>query len=82
MMQCPKCSKEIRYIAGAPSSGRVPIAVDLLPETIVSESGRRITGYREHVCKPGSELLIDDIPNSPTSGYLPGNSSTGGLCQQ
>jgi hypothetical protein len=52
MIQCPKCGMEIRYIAGAPSSGKPgePIAVDIKSEILISESGRRMIGFREHRC--------------------------------
>jgi len=52
MMKCPKCGGEIRYIVGSSSSGNPgqPITVDIKPKTLISESGRRIMGYREHEC--------------------------------
>jgi hypothetical protein len=54
MLKCPKCGEEIRYIAGAPSAGTFgqPIAVDIALETLISNTGRRLQGYREHICKP------------------------------
>jgi hypothetical protein len=50
MLKCPKCGDEIRYIAGAPSSGGLPIAVDMKEEYLINDSGRRIKGYKEHIC--------------------------------
>jgi hypothetical protein len=52
MYKCPTCGKDIRLIASAPSMGKQgePIPVEATAETLISESGRRITGYREHKC--------------------------------
>ena len=50
MLKCLKCGDEIRYIAGAPSSGGLPIAVNMKEEYLISESGRRVKGYKEHIC--------------------------------
>jgi len=52
LVVCPKCGGEVRYIALAPSAGTPgqPIAVDTALETLISESGRRLQGYKVHVC--------------------------------
>jgi hypothetical protein len=57
MLKCPKCGAEIRYIVGAPSAGTPgqPIAVDIALETLISDTGRRLQGHREHECKTGKE---------------------------
>jgi hypothetical protein len=41
-----------------------PIVVDITPEYLISESGRRIMGFREHFC-PGNELIEGAPNNSP-----------------
>jgi hypothetical protein len=62
MLKCTKCGVEIRYIAGAPSTGLSgqPIPVDLMLEHLISDKGRRVEGYREHVCKPREGVTGDE----------------------
>ena len=51
MVVCPKCGKEIRYISAAPSvggNGIIPVEVRL--EEIITEKGRKVQGYRAHIC--------------------------------
>lgn len=52
MFFCPNCHKEVRYIARAPSMGNAgdPIAVEAIEEYLITESGRRVAGFREHHC--------------------------------
>jgi hypothetical protein len=66
MFFCPNCHKEVRYITAAPSTGKAgePIAVDVTPEYLITESGRRIMGFREHLC-PRKELIEGTINDSP-----------------
>jgi hypothetical protein len=66
MFFCPNCHKEIRYISAAPSTGKAgePIVVDVTPEYLITESGRRMMGFREHFCsgKEPIEGIINDSP--------------------
>jgi hypothetical protein len=41
-----------------------PIAVDIKPEYLITESGRRIMAFREHFC-PRRELVEGTINDSP-----------------
>ncbi|GHV91199.1 hypothetical protein AGMMS50268_17020 [Spirochaetia bacterium] len=47
MVKCPKCGKEIRYIA---SQQGQPIPVELDETHLVTESGRLQRGHKEHIC--------------------------------
>jgi hypothetical protein len=48
MVICPYCGKPVRYINAA--RGEDIFMVDVKPETLIGETGRIITGYREHKC--------------------------------
>lgn len=53
MIICEKCGKPVRYIAAARSvSSEGIFMVDAVPEELISERGRILTGYRVHKC-PG-----------------------------
>jgi len=71
MVKCAVCGQEIRYIVGAPSTGfsGQPIAVDIAVETLISENGRRLQGYREHKCKPRAVGLEENHDFNPGAGY-------------
>jgi hypothetical protein len=67
MFLCPRCKREIRYITGAPSTGRAgdPIAVEVKAEYLITESGRRVVGFREHICPEFIKIegtIINDSP--------------------
>jgi hypothetical protein len=51
MTICEKCGKPVRYIAAARSVSPDGIfMVDPVPETLISEKGRILTGFRTHEC--------------------------------
>jgi hypothetical protein len=51
MTICEKCGKPVRYIAAARSVSPDGIfMVDITPETLISEQGRIVTGFRTHEC--------------------------------
>jgi ssDNA-binding Zn-finger/Zn-ribbon topoisomerase 1 len=62
MVICPDCGKPVRYINAA--RGEDIFMVDVEPETLIGETGRIITGYREHKC-PEEGAKNDDKENSP-----------------
>jgi hypothetical protein len=48
MVVCPKCGKPVRYISAARGDGIFMVEVE--PESLIGETGRILTGYREHKC--------------------------------
>jgi uncharacterized protein YbaR (Trm112 family) len=56
MLVCPACNKPIRYINAAHTVEPDGIfVVDAEPQTLISEKGRVISGYREHQCTGAGE---------------------------
>jgi hypothetical protein len=52
MVVCPECGQEIRYISAAPSmGGNGIIPVEVRGEELITESGRKVRGYRAHICR-------------------------------
>ena len=47
MLICPKCKKEIKYIAS--KDGEV-LMLDIDLQTLVTEKGRIVQGYKIHKC--------------------------------
>ncbi|MDR1216644.1 MAG: hypothetical protein LBK25_08180 [Treponema sp.] len=52
MIVCSKCNQPIRYINSI--KGENVYFVDDNPITLITESGRLVTGFKEHICPPGS----------------------------
>lgn len=45
-----------------------PIAVEVTAEYLITESGRRVAGFREHHCperNPGLGVIISESPKGP-----------------
>jgi hypothetical protein len=49
---CPRCGKEIRYIAAPGSPDGKIYAVDPAERRLINEKGRILAGYQEHRCAP------------------------------
>jgi ssDNA-binding Zn-finger/Zn-ribbon topoisomerase 1 len=54
---CPQCGKPVRYISAA--RGGDIFMVETEPETLIGETGRILTGYREHNCPENKEEKAD-----------------------
>jgi hypothetical protein len=53
MVVCSGCGRPVRYITSA--RREEVYMVDVEPETLIGETGKIITGYREHKCLEAEE---------------------------
>lgn len=56
-MTCPKCGKAVKYIA---SSFQNIFMCELEKQSLITESGRMVSGYLAHVCS-GPERFNTDV---------------------
>jgi hypothetical protein len=76
MVKCPKCGNEIRYITAAPSIGNNGIIpVDPRERELITETGRKVRGYRLHICSFMPEKCT--IPGTTTDSC---HAYNGGVC--
>jgi hypothetical protein len=54
-VKCSSCGKPVRYISAARGDGI--FIVEAEPDTLIGESGRILTGYREHKCPESKSKL-------------------------
>jgi hypothetical protein len=57
MVICPDCGKPVRYISAA--RGEDIYMVNVEPESLIGETGRILTGHREHKCPEAKEKKDD-----------------------
>ena len=66
MVVCHKCGGKVRYINAA--RGDVIFMVDTEPEHLIGETGRVLTGYREHKCPARPNLAVEKNDGKKESG--------------
>lgn len=72
MVICPDCGNPIRYINAARGNGVYMVNVD--PESLIGETGRILTGFREHKCLQERRCTREPMNNQDCHAY------NGGLC--
>ena len=53
MPKCPKCGKEVKYIASADGAGVYITGTE--ESRLINKLGRVITGYALHICENGKK---------------------------
>jgi hypothetical protein len=67
---CHKCGQEIRYINAMRGDGI--FIVDTDPDHLIGETGRVLTGYREHRCPARLNPAVEKNDGKKESGKTGG----------